>query len=190
MQLVLLFLMGGVAAPVAVWAGAAPSRGTDLGFGAGLAAPLDHGATLDPTLWLTANLRVPLGARLWLEPEIGYWQREADRDSGLTKVLNLGANLLLSSRGKTFRGWAGIGVGVHIEGGQELLTNYEGEIVVGEDTFTEPVPRIQLLAGVDCSVSPRTTLFVAGRLDTLFKAEDDDLARQWKLYFGMRWRLP
>lgn len=184
----IVLLSGGLAGPALAQGAGPPSRGTHLGFGAGLVVPQDT-STLDPTWWLTVNLRIPLGSRLWLEPEVGYWPREPNRDLSLSKTINLGANLLFSSQGRPLRAWGGVGLGLHLLVYQGVLTNSEGEVVVGDDPFTNPVSRLQLLAGVDYTLSPRTTLFGVGRLDTSFIPGDDDLARQWKVYVGIRWRL-
>jgi hypothetical protein len=166
------------------------SRGKNVGFGAGLVIPQDPGVgSLDPTWWLTASFRFPLTDHLWLEPEIGYWEREPDSDLTLSRTVNLGANLLVSSQGRSLGAWAGLGIGLHLLVYQGFSASAAGEFIPGDDPFINPVPRLQLLAGVDYSLSDRTTLFGAGRLDTSFISEDDDLARQWKVYAGIRWRL-
>ena len=189
-RVVVMLLSGILARPAVAQEVGPPSRGKHLGFGAGLVIPQDIGSgALDPTWWLTASLRLPLGQRVWLEPEVGYWQREPDRDNSLSKTVNLGANLLVTTQGRPLQAWAGVGLGLHLLVYQGVFANAEGEVVVGDDPFANPVPRLQLQAGVDYSLSDRTTLFGAGRLDSLFLSEDDDLAYQWKLYAGIRWRL-
>jgi len=176
-------------AATAAQGSAPPTRGADVGIGIGAVAPDGAGYALDPALSLKADLRVPVGDRLWLEPEVGYWQRTPDIQNSISRVLNVGINLLVSFGTRSSRAWAGFGPGLHLLEYQGVFTNAGGEVVLGNDPFVNPAARLQLLAGYDQAVSARTTVFLEGRLDTAFLPGDDDLPRQWKIHLGFRWRL-
>jgi hypothetical protein len=104
------------------------------------------------TVWMAANVRLPLGSRLLLEPEVGYWRREPDFDNTLSGIVNLGANLLVSSKG-SLRFWGGGGLGLHLLRYQGLSSTGSG-YVVGDDPFWTVVPRVQLFGGVDYVLRP------------------------------------
>jgi hypothetical protein len=171
-------LLAGLLAPPTAVAedGGQPSKGTHLGFGAGVVGSQDY----ETRPWLTANIRIPLGSHLWLEPELGYSQRTPDRNDSLSNTVDVGANLLFSSQGKPLRVWAGAGLGLG-------LLVYRG--LDGTDLFGEVIPRVQLLAGVDRSLSPHTTLFGEFSIGTNDFSNGYDLLRQWKAYVGIRWKL-
>jgi hypothetical protein len=137
--------------------------------GAGVILPSHPGTEA----WLTANLRLRVKEHILLEPEMGYWSRQADRNDTLSHVLNLGVNAIVTTRGSPVSVWAGAGLGVH-------LVRYAAWIA--SEPFTEGYPTIALLTGFDYRVARRVTLDGAARID--FGIEDD--ANGARLYAGIR----
>ena len=168
----LIFLLLCAALAHAESPGPVPEYGKPLGLGAGVILPSHPGTEA----WVTANLRLRVKEHLLLEPEVGYWSRQADRNDTLSHVLNLGVNAVFTTHGSPVSVWAGAGLGIH-------LLRYAAWIA--SEPFTYVYPTIALFTGFDYRVAQRVTLYGAARID--FSIEDDPNGA--KFYAGVRFHL-
>jgi hypothetical protein len=165
-----LLATAALAAPSPAAAASRPA----LGLGLGVVDPEDR----DATLWSTINLRFPLGRRLIIEPEVGFWKNGEDFPGGeiSEQDLNLGLNLLVDLGGDDLTFWVGAGVGAHF---------FETEVEVGDvevDSETDTEFGLHLLGGIDYVLDGYLGLFAAVRYDIV---EID----QAKVYGGLRVRF-
>jgi opacity protein-like surface antigen len=150
-----------------------------LGLGAGL---VDKRGDVGSTFWVTANYRFRLGDRLWLEPEVGYWEKNDSRPGVDFSVedLNFGANAILELGGSgtgELQPWVGAGLGLHrVKGVADV-----GEVELGE---TQSKLGIHLLGGLDFGLTDSFDLFAALRYDIV-----SDRWSQLKAYGGLRYKF-
>lgn len=139
-----------------------------LGLGAGVVQIEDADSS---QLWVTANVRLPVGENFALEPEVG-WYRESE-DEVTLDVINLGGNaLFVYSAAEQVELWAGGGAGAHTY-----------RVSVGDESESETRLGIHFLGGVDLKLSDSLKLFGAIRYEII---QADESFHQWKLYAGLR----
>ena len=153
-----------------------------LSLGAGYVAPSD----IDSTFWVTANYRFRIANRVLLEPEVGYWEKDADVPGADVSIedLNFGVNGIFelgSAGGTGLRPWAGAGLGLHLVRGVVDLDD-DGDDEEGFDE-TDTELGIHLLGGLDFGLSESFDLYAAVRYDFV-----SDL-NQFKAYGGIRYRF-
>ncbi len=157
--------------------GAQAQEQASLGFGAGLVRPNE----VPSTFWVTANYRFRITDRLWLEPEVGYWEKSDDVTGFDVTVadLNFGANAILEfgrSGSGELQPWVGAGLGLHrLKGVRDF-----GDVDLGG---TVSKLGIHLLGGVDFGLSETFDLFAAARFDIVSQRN------QFKLYGGLRYKF-
>lgn len=157
--------------------GAHAQEQASLGFGAGLVRP----EGVDSTFWVTANYRFRINDRLWLEPEVGYWEKSNDvPDFDVTvEDLNFGANAILEfgrSGSGELQPWVGAGLGLHrLKGVRDV-----GDVELGG---TVSKLGVHLLGGADFGLSETFDLFAAARFDIVSHRN------QFKLYGGLRYKF-
>jgi hypothetical protein len=156
----------------------ARADGASLGIGAGVAKT----EQIPDTLFLTANLRIPLVSYLVLEPEVGYWKKNysALGLNASAEDLSFGGNALVVIPARPLAIFGGAGVGAHrlkgTLGVPGLLSASQSETKLG----------IHLLAGLDVSVAPRLSLFGVGRYDIIHEDSGSDHIHETKFYGGLR----
>jgi hypothetical protein len=128
---------------------------TSLGAGAGVARPHGSGSQL----WITANLRLPVGRRLAVEPEAAFWPgHTASRGPAADfKDVYLGGNVLVRFPAARVTAFAGAGGGVH------RFDFPTGKTRLG----------LQVVAGVDIEASTTVSLFAAARREWIRLPPDD-----------------
>jgi hypothetical protein len=182
-----------VAAPVAAQR-SSDDGDTDrfsLALGAGVVEPDDEGEIYyaaafrigfrqdererDDEDWRYAR---PGDIRAYIEPEIGYWERD---DRAVTESdLLVGVNAIGVVPGRTVDYFFGVGLGLH-----SLDTQIRA---AGRTTFDESDTKLggNFQVGLDIHLTDSTSVFGAGRFDIL---EDVDDTLQGKVYMGLRFRF-
>jgi hypothetical protein len=175
MKQLMLTLALAAAVVVAVPAHAADeATGTSIGIGVGIVEPED----IESTIWVTANVRLPIADKIVVEPEVGYWKKseEAFGVSADLEDLNFGANALYLGNSGALDFGAGAGVGLHmIKGGIGVLGVEESE--------TESKIGFHLLGTVGYDLSEKLQVFANARYDLVSDFN------QMKLYAGIRFGL-
>jgi hypothetical protein len=151
-----------------------------IGFALGVVDPEE----IDTALWITLNLRVPLGEWFFLEPELGYWKKTEDFPGGETSLqdLDIGANVLVDlGQAGDASFWAGAGLGAHV---------LKAEVQVGdaEESESETELGVHILGGIDLELDSDLAIFLAARYDILTQ-EGDGNFEQAKVYLGLRVRF-
>ena len=155
------------------------AQSSSLGLGVGVVTP----EGLDSSMWYTANLRLPLGSYLAIEPEVGYFKLSEEPSDPATTFedLNYGANLLFVLPGDSLELFAGAGISAHrLKGGLGLAG------VGGGAEESETRIGVQLLAGLELYLGESLGVFGAVRRDRL---RETDLALEYtetKFYAGLR----
>jgi hypothetical protein len=174
LSLVLVLVLG-LASPAPV--AAASLDGRTLRFSLGAALPENTGAAP----WLAVGVGLRLG-RFSVEPELGFWIK-SETAFGVTasaQDLHAGLNLAWSPvrKGRTRLLLAGGGAAHMVRQSNGLAARDQAS----ETTFR---PGVQALLGVEHRLSPRTALFLAARLDLVFRQDADDELEQ-RYYGGVR----
>jgi hypothetical protein len=155
----------------------------DYAFGIGLGL-VDPDGPVEP--YYTAGFRIRLGQhdrdeyeyqggiQAFIEPEVGYWERDDDSD------LLLGVNLLGLVPFRRVDYYFGVGAGIHF-----LDTQVFDNQGVPIDESDE---RLGMNAqfGIDVHVSESTVIFGTGRFDLVEGAQDEI---QDKLILGLRFQF-
>jgi opacity protein-like surface antigen len=157
----------------------AQADGGSLGLGVGVSKT----DPLPDSLFLTGNFRIPLVSYLQLEPEVGYWKKDytlAGVDLS-AEDLSFGGNAILVIPVTRLSIWGGGGVGAHRLKGSlgipGLLTISDSETKLG----------IHLLGGLDISLSPKLSLFGAGRYNIIQTGSGGkDNTHETQFYGGLR----
>ena len=174
-------LLGAAAATFVLLAPPAARAQTSLGLGLGIVDPED----VDTTLWTTINLRLPLGRRLFLEPEVGFWKssEEFGNSEASLQDLNLGGNVILDLGGSgDLSFWLGAGLGAHV---------LKAEVEIGDtevESESDTKLGIHLLGGFDYDLDRDLGLFAAARYD-IVDTDGEDNFNQAKVYGGLRVRF-
>lgn len=183
---------------LAVAGPAQAQRGSDddldrfaLALGAGLVEPDDEGE-----IYYTAAFRIgflqddrdrreddrgyerPGDVRAYIEPEIGYWERDDARRT--ESDLSVGVNAIGVVPGRSVDYFFGVGLGLHA-----LDTEIRS---AGRTTFDESDTKLggNFQVGLDIHLTDSTSIFGTGRFDIL---EDVDDTLQGKVYMGLRFKF-
>ena len=155
----------------------------DYAFGIGLGL-VDPDGPVEP--YYTASFRIRLGEhdrdeyeydggiQAFIEPEVGYWERDQDSD------LLLGVNLLGLVPFRRVDYYFGVGAGVHF---------LDTEVIdQGGQVLDDSDERLGMNAqfGLDVHLSDSTVIFGTGRFDLVEGAQDEI---QDKLILGLRFQF-
>jgi opacity protein-like surface antigen len=162
--LVLVLLMGAMS----LAGQAAHAQGIAFGLGAGVVKIQDVD---DSKLWATGNLRLKLGERFALEPEVG-WYGDSEGSVSLD-VINFGGNALFLFPVDPIEVFLGGGGGGHMF-----------RVSSGAGSDSETKAGLQLLAGADLQATDSLRVFGAIRWE-MIQAEVENV-KQWKFYLGIR----
>jgi hypothetical protein len=156
-----------------------------LGFGYGLVNLDEEAFEDDVEPYLMASFRIRMGKnsakqkgmRGYLEPEIGYWNRDSNGNS--SSDLLIGLNVVGVQPLGAVDFFVGGGLGVHF---------LDQDLVIDDDSISESATSIGANAnfGVDVHLSQKISLFAAGRFDIV--EERNDL--EAKAYMGLRIFFP
>jgi hypothetical protein len=151
---------------------AARAEGVSLGLGAGVVKIEDVDQS---KLWVTGNVRLGLGDRFALEPEVG-WYGEDEEFFGTTisvDVINFGGSALILFPLERVDLFLGGGAGGH-------MFRLSG----GGESTSETELGLHALGGLDLPVSDSIKLFGAARYEII--QHEDENTKQWKFYGGIR----
>src|SRR5215472_13703225 len=150
------------------------AEGGSLGLGVGVSKT----EVVPDSLYLTGNFRIPLVSYLVLEPEVGYWKKDYNV-AGIdvsAEDLTFGGNMVLVIPVHPISIWGGAGVGAHRLKGS---LGVPGLVTISD---TETKVGIHLLGGLDISLSPKLSLFGAGRYDIVHTDTNGDNIHETKFY--------
>jgi hypothetical protein len=141
---------------------------------------------LDSAVWLQGDVGFGFFG-LRAEPEVGFWRRSDVAYGIRASVSDFQLGLSLCHRHPIRRKRLSVVVGVGQAG--HFVTNAGGP--VGERPSSRRVlrPGVHILARLEAMLSPRATLYGAGRAEWILGKADSARERQTKLYAGLRLAL-